>query len=150
VIADWVLDAFVYHVRSGYVTAPPAAVVSLGTYQQNTPAAMVDGDPSTAYSSDGPVTVDDAVGVDLGDVREIGVVLVQQGTPQSTGDYIRAGVVECSVDGATWTQIGTGTGPLVRAVPPPGTQARYVRLRATADNDDHWVAVREFTVSAPR
>jgi hyaluronoglucosaminidase len=149
-IADWVLDAFLAYVRSGYVTEPPVPVVSLGTYQQNTPAAMVDGDPSTAYSSDGPVTVDDVVGVDLGDVRGIGAVLVRMGTPQSTGDYVRSGVVECSADGVTWTQIGAGSGPLVRAAPPAGTQARYVRLRATADNDNHWVAVREFTVHAPR
>jgi hyaluronoglucosaminidase len=150
-IADWVLDTFLAYVQSGYVVSPPQAVVSLGTYQQNVPGAMVDGDLSTAYASDAPVTVDDVVGVDLGEAREIGVVAVQMGTPSGPDDYIRAGLLEYSVDGVTWTPLGKGTtAALAKEVAPPGTQARYVRLRATADNDGYWVAIREFTVLSHR
>jgi hyaluronoglucosaminidase len=147
-IADFVLDTFLAYVQSGYVVTPPQPVVSLGTYQQNVQAFMVDGDLTTAYASDGPVTADDTVGVDLGEEREIGVVQVHMGTTRSPGDYVRAAMLEYSLDGVSWQEFGkTGTA-LAAAVPPLGTRARYVRLRATADNDGYWLAVREFTVDS--
>jgi hyaluronoglucosaminidase len=145
-IADGVLDEFLAYVTSGYATTRPVATTTSGTYQQNTVERMVDGDLSTFYSTDRPVEAGDAVSVDLGEVRPIGLILLQMGSAASPDDYLHQGVLEISADGTTWFPIPASSGTLVRATAPQGATARYVRYRATADNDPYWVAVREFTV----
>jgi len=151
-IADGVLDAFLTKAQEandrwlGLTGARISPVTTLGTYQDNVPARMVDGDVATFFWSDAAPKAGDHVGVDLGTARAIGEVTVLMTKPDSPNDYIHQGVLEYSVDGRTWQTLTTGTTPEVRATAPEGTTARYVRYRATADNSPYWLVVREFTV----
>ncbi|WP_217370209.1 beta-N-acetylglucosaminidase domain-containing protein [Nonomuraea antri] len=151
-IADGVLDTFIADALTeldrwiGITADRPAATTTLGTYQDHTPDRMVDGDPGTYFWSNGSPGAGDSVTVDLGGVRAIGEVAVLMGKPGSPNDYLRAGVLEHSADGATWTTLATGAAAEVRATAPAGTRARYLRYRATGSND-HWLVVREFTAA---
>jgi len=127
----------------------PEPTTTLGTYQDYTPERMVDGDPGTFYWSSGPPGPGDSVGVDLGEVREIQKIEILMAKDSSPNDYIHEGVLEISEDGESWTALGTFTGrPEISVSPPEGTQARYIRLRATAAQE-WWVVVREFAVETP-
>ncbi|WP_328320238.1 beta-N-acetylglucosaminidase domain-containing protein [Kribbella sp. NBC_00382] len=122
-----------------------AALTTLGTYQDNVPARMVDGDLNTFFWSNGTPAIDSAVRVDLGESTPIGDISLLMGKPGSVSDYIHSGALEYSVDGAHWTELTRATTAEVRSTAPAGTKARYVRYRALAA-DDFWVVVREFSV----
>lgn len=124
----------------------PTASTNLGTYQSNSVARMLDGDDSTYFWSDGAPAAGDGVTVDLGRVRDIGSITLAMGKPGSTEDYLHQGVLEYSADGQKWQQLTAFSGkPDVSAAAPAGTQARYVRARATAGQDS-WLVVREFSI----
>ncbi|MEV0151281.1 MULTISPECIES: beta-N-acetylglucosaminidase domain-containing protein [unclassified Nonomuraea] len=150
-VGDGVLDRFVADALAeldrwmGVTATRPRATTSLGTYQANTPDRMVDGDPATFFWSSSSPGAGDHVTVDLGAPRTIGDIMLLMGKPGSPNDYIRAGALETSRDGVTWTRLATGTTAEIRATAPAGTVARYVRYRATAANST-WLVVREFTV----
>ncbi|WP_327092988.1 beta-N-acetylglucosaminidase domain-containing protein [Nonomuraea sp. NBC_01738] len=151
-IGDGVLDRFITRALSeldrwiGVVDDRPAATSTLGTYADNSPDRMADGDTGTFYWSDDSPGAGDAVTVDLGAVKTIGDVAVLMGKPGSPSDFIHAGVLEFSADGAVWTSLATGATAEVKATAPAGAKARYVRYRATAGND-YWLVVREFQVA---
>lgn len=151
IVGDGVLDGFVdkasaEHDRIIGVSGRPTASTSLGTYQTNTVARMLDGDDSTYFWSDAPPAAGDQLTVDLGRAREIGDITLAMAKPGSTGDYLHDGVLEYSVDGQSWQQLTTFSGkPDVTATAPAGTKARYVRARATA-GQTNWLVVREFAV----
>lgn len=151
IVGDGVLDGFVdkataEHDRIIGVSGRPTASTSLGTYQTNTVARMLDGDDSTYFWSDAAPAADDQLTVDLGRAREIGDITLAMAKPGSTGDYLHDGVLEYSVDGQSWQQLTTFSGrPDVTATAPAGTKARYVRARATA-GQTNWLVVREFAV----
>ncbi|MEV6911885.1 beta-N-acetylglucosaminidase domain-containing protein [Amycolatopsis sp. NPDC051071] len=126
----------------------PQPTTSLGTYTDNVPARMVDGDPETFYWSDWFPSPGDAIGVDLGTAQPVSHVDITMGKPTSPDDYIHHGVLEYSTDGTHWTAVKTVTEPLISADFPAGSQARFVRVR-TAGAQPFWVVVREFTVSTP-
>ncbi|MFF2327280.1 MULTISPECIES: beta-N-acetylglucosaminidase domain-containing protein [unclassified Streptomyces] len=152
VVGDGVLDRFVDaanadHDRILGVSGRPSASTSLGTYQSNTVARMLDGDDSTYFWSDGAPAAGDRITVDLGRVRDIGDVTLAMGKPGSGDDYLHEGVLEYSADGQNWQQLTAFSGrPDVTASVPAGTEARYVRARATA-SQDYWLVVREFGVA---
>ena len=153
-VADGVADAFVdealhrFAAYAGVGLDHPLASTSLGTYADNVPARMVDGNPTSYYYSDRAPTAGDHVQVDLRRVRPIGAVAISMGYDKAPNDYVKSGVLEYSRDGSTWTELARGTTAEVRASAPAGTQARYVRYRATADNAPYWLVVREFDVQA--
>jgi hyaluronoglucosaminidase len=137
---------------AGLDADPVTATTTMGSALEDDPSLMVDGDPDTYYWSDNPPQVGDSVGVDLGSVQPVGEVRVTLGgTPGSDaeGDWFQDAVLEYSTGDGSWHTVGgyhdQGS---VDAALPPGTRARYVRLRATSAQDDA-VAVREFTVTAP-
>ncbi|MFF9349438.1 beta-N-acetylglucosaminidase domain-containing protein [Streptomyces sp. NPDC014734] len=152
VVGDGVLDRFVdmaiaEHDRTLGISGRPTATSSLGAYQNNTPARMLDGDDSTWFWSDRAPAVGDAVTVDLGRSRDIGDVTLAMGKTTSPDDYLHEGVLEYSADGREWRQLTAFSGrPDVTATVPAGTKARYVRARSTADQDA-WLVVREFRVA---
>ncbi|MDX6283333.1 MAG: hyaluronoglucosaminidase, partial [Kribbellaceae bacterium] len=121
------------------------ASTTLGTYQDNVPARMVDGDPATFFWSNGTPGPDSEVRVDLGSTAPIGDIALLMGKSGSVDDYIHSGALEYSVDGTHWTELTRATTAEVRLTAPAGTKARYVRYRALAA-DDFWVVVREFSV----
>ncbi|TYC20852.1 beta-N-acetylhexosaminidase [Micromonospora sp. MP36] len=132
----------------GMTGARPRGTSSMGQYQANAPANMVDGDPGTFFWSDRAAKPGDHVGVDLGSVQQIRTIDLSMSKPTSPNDYIRQGVLEFSVNGSAWTPIGSyANQPEIHATVPAGTAARYVRMRATA-SQDYWVVVREFQVAA--
>ncbi|MFE9816916.1 beta-N-acetylglucosaminidase domain-containing protein [Streptomyces sp. NBC_00236] len=151
-VGDGKLDGFIEaataeHDRILGVSGRPTASTSLGTYQSNTLARMLDGDDSTYFWSDGPPAAGDRLTVDLGAARDIGDVTLAMGKPGSTEDYVHAGVLEYSVDGQNWTTLTEFSEQAdVTATVPAGTEARYVRARATAGQNS-WVVVREFHVA---
>ncbi|MFI6648247.1 beta-N-acetylglucosaminidase domain-containing protein [Streptomyces sp. NPDC050529] len=151
-VGDGKLDGFVEaaiaeHDRILGVSGRPTASTSLGTYQSNTLARILDGDDSTYFWSDGAPAAGDQLTVDLGEARDIGDVTLAMAKPGSVNDYLHAGVLEYSTDGQNWTKLTEFSGkPDVTATVPAGTEARYVRARATAGQDS-WVVVREFSVA---
>ncbi|MFD9945218.1 beta-N-acetylglucosaminidase domain-containing protein [Nonomuraea sp. NPDC059023] len=153
-VGDGVMDRFVEDALKeldrwiGVADERPSASSTLGTYADNTPDRMTDRDPATFYWSNNAPGPGDAVTLDLGSVRSIGEVAVLMGKQGSPDDYIRAGVLEHSPDGAAWTPLATATTAEVKATAPDGTRARYVRYRATGANAN-WLVVREFQVSTP-
>ncbi|MFC8535608.1 beta-N-acetylglucosaminidase domain-containing protein [Streptomyces sp. NPDC057249] len=151
-VGDGQLDGFTDAATAEYdrllgVSGRPTASTSLGTYQSNTVARMLDGDDSTYFWSDGAPTAGDRLTVDLGEPRAIGSVTLAMGKPGSADDYLHEGVLEYSADGENWQRLADFSGePDVTAAPPAGTKARYVRARATA-GQGNWVVVREFQVA---
>ncbi|MFH8476052.1 beta-N-acetylglucosaminidase domain-containing protein [Streptomyces sp. NPDC018000] len=151
-VGDGVLDRFIdaanaEHDRILGVSGRPTASTSLGTYQSNTLARMLDGDDSTYFWSDGSPAAGDQITVDLGRARDIGDITLAMAKPGSTDDYLHEGVLEYSADGQSWQQLTAFSGkPDVTATVPAGTKARYVRARATADQEN-WLVVREFGVA---
>ncbi|WP_165549986.1 beta-N-acetylglucosaminidase domain-containing protein [Kribbella speibonae] len=121
------------------------ATTNLGTYQDNVPARMVDGDPNTFFWSNGAPDQGSEVRVDLGEPATIGAIELLMGKASSPNDYIQSGALEYSLDGTRWTELTRATTAEVRTTAPAGTTARYVRYRSLSATD-FWVVVREFSV----
>ena len=123
-------------------------IVPQGTSEgQGGPERMVDGDNSTYFFTGKVPQPGDYIGVDLRSLQPVYSVSVKMGTTSFPNDYIAHAALEYSTDGVGWTGAGTFTNTAnVEATFPAGTQARYVRLRAT-DTDPFWLRIREFAVS---
>lgn len=123
---------------------------TMGQYGDNAPSRAADGDDNTFWWSSSSPSAGSSLTVDLGEVKEVGNVVIEQGrAANQTGDMIYHAAVEVSSDGQQWERVGTyENSPTITQNLPAGTQARYVRLVATAASSN-WVQVREFTVSAP-
>jgi hyaluronoglucosaminidase len=154
-VGDGVIDKFIADALAendrwlGLAGRHVTATTSMATYQSYVPANMVDGDTSTWYWSNRSPAPGDYVGVDLGATQPISSVKIQAGDAASPNDYIHVGTLEYSSDGSTWTTIATYVNQAnISVTLPAGTQARYVRMRAT-QSDGYWVKVHEFTVSGP-
>ncbi|GAA1502569.1 hypothetical protein GCM10009730_01160 [Streptomyces albidochromogenes] len=151
VVGEGVLDTFTEdaaaeHDRLLGVTGAVKGLTNLPTYQGNTVARMLDGDDSTFFWSNRATATGDHVTVDLRKEREIGAITLAMGKPGSVNDYMRQGVLEYSTDGSSWEQLATfSSKAVVTATAPAGTEARYVRARATA-GQTNWLVVREFAV----
>ena len=147
-----VLDTFVSRALElndawlGVTKDRPTGTTSMSTYQDNTVSRMVDGNLETFYWSAEAAGVGDFVGVDLGQVRQITSIDLAMAKSSSPSDYIQSGVLEASVDGSAWESLGEFSGQAdISVEAPEGTEARYVRFRATAGQGE-WVVVREFSV----
>ncbi|MFE9396492.1 beta-N-acetylglucosaminidase domain-containing protein [Streptomyces flavidovirens] len=151
VVGEGVLDKFTEdaaaeHDRLLGVTGAVKGLTNLPAYQGNAMERMLDGDDSTFFWSSRAIRTGDHVTVDLRKEREIGGISLAMGKPGSVNDYMRQGVLEYSSDGSSWEQLAAFSGKaVVTATAPPGTEARYVRARATA-GQTNWLVVREFTV----
>ncbi|CRK58683.1 hypothetical protein [Alloactinosynnema sp. L-07] len=121
----------------------PRPVTALGAYGDHLPARMADGDARTYFWSDGPPVPGSQVILDLGRVRRVSQVGIEMGQADRPRDYLRAGVLEQSVDGVRWTPVRRVDAPSVVATVSDPT--RYLRLRAVR-GQRQWLVVREFTV----
>ena len=152
-IGDGVIDTFIAEVARRFAASVgvggshPRAETSMRVYADYAPDRILDDDKGTHFASDVAPHAGDYVQVDLRTVRPIGPVNVLMAYANAPNDYLKAGVLEYSTDGKTWAELARGGGAEVRATPPPGTTARYVRYRATTDNAPYWLAVREFDVA---
>ncbi|MGN5732718.1 beta-N-acetylglucosaminidase domain-containing protein [Arthrobacter psychrochitiniphilus] len=126
---------------------PATATSSLPTYQSNALTRMVDGDPSTLWWSSAPPVNGSTVTIDLGAVKTVGKVLIQQAdSDTNNGDMFYHARVEYSADNATWTQAGVfESKPRIEQNFDTPVSARYIRLVSTGTNPGgQWVKIREF------
>src|SRR3954451_13914521 len=145
VVDELVAETGRVHDRWLGVTPGRSATTNLGTYQDNVPGRMVDGDVNTFFWSNGAPGPGSEIRVDLGETVPIGAVAVLMGKSSSPNDYIHSGALEYSVDGTRWTELTRATTAEVRFTAPAGTTARYLRYRSLTASD-FWLVVREFSV----
>jgi glucosylceramidase len=102
-----------------------------------TPAAAVDGDASTRWSSGTAQADGQYLQVDLARATTFRRVAIDSGG--FTGDYARAWTLAASTDGTTWRTLatGTGTGQLTNVDLPP-TRARHLRVTSTGSSGSWW------------
>ncbi|MBP0457623.1 beta-N-acetylglucosaminidase domain-containing protein [Streptomyces montanisoli] len=152
VVGEGVLDEFVADAVAADDAAlglplPAKASTDMRTHQDHTPLRMTDGDDKTWYWNKSAVTEGDWVGLDLRTERPLGRITLAMGEPGAPDDIIDSGVLEYSSDGRHWKRLtGFSHTADVTFLPPAGTRARYVRARATADQDA-LLAVRSFDVA---
>ncbi|GIG04213.1 discoidin domain-containing protein [Catellatospora coxensis] len=101
------------------------------------PAAAVDGDASTRWSSGAAQAPGQHLRIDLGAPAVFRRVAIDSGG--NLGDYARGWRLSVSDDGLAWREIaaGAGTGQLTLVDLPP-TRARQLRIEATADAGNWW------------
>ncbi|MFD0616256.1 beta-N-acetylglucosaminidase domain-containing protein [Paenibacillus sp. GCM10027629] len=131
----------------GVGTSTPFPITTMGTYQTNSPAKMLDGNLNTYFWSNNSPAINDVIGVDLNEVRKVSKVQVLMSKSGSVNDYVHHGVLEYSVDGANWTQLATLEEKSEISVPLDNQKARFVRIRVTG-TQEYWVIVREFIVTS--
>ncbi|WP_125702183.1 beta-N-acetylglucosaminidase domain-containing protein [Lacticaseibacillus daqingensis] len=130
-----------------------AAGTNLGTYGNNGPANMVDGDPTTKFWSNGNVTADSVVYAQLPEVTDVQRIVLQQGTSDAvtSGDIFGDAdiYVGAQSDGSDWVLAGhvTASGRVQIDLPTP-VPTRYVVVYANGATDA-WLQVRELTVYGP-
>ena len=113
---------------------------------------MFDGDENTYAQWNVIQQLGDYFGVDLGVVKTVTDISIVQGNSDTHHDYFHKAVLEYSVDGKTFTQLGERYNDVHRIeLDGLNIQARYIRLRlaevGTATKPDYWTHVREFTVN---
>ena len=107
-----------------------AGAVATAVPAGETPAAAVDGDASTRWSSGQAQAPGQYLQVDLGRPTSSGGSPIDSGG--NLGDYARGWELSASDDGTTWRMLaaGAGTGQLTN-VDLPRTRARYLRVTGT-------------------
>jgi len=141
---DWVA---VYNkapgAQGGTTTAAPTAlarsgwVASANPSSGDVPANALDGNAATRFSSGSAMTNGQTFTLDLGSARTFDQVTMDSGG--STQDYARAFTVQTSTDGATWTNVTTGTGTSAVVTARFANQtARWVRIVQTGSNSSWW------------
>jgi glucosylceramidase len=123
--------------RSRYDAVPLAGATATAVPAGEDPAAAVDEDASTRWSSGQPQQPGQYLQIDLGRPVTFRRVAIDSGG--NLGDYARGWQLSVSDDGADWRQLaaGTGTGQLT-VVDVPGTRARYLRVTSTASASNWW------------
>jgi glucosylceramidase len=103
----------------------------------DSPAAAVDGDASTRWSSGQAQEPGQYLQVDLGRPTAFRRVAIDSGG--NLGDYARGWQLSASDDGTTWRTLATGggTGQLTN-VDVRRTSARYLRITSTASAGNWW------------
>lgn len=110
---------------------------------------MLDDNDSTFYTSGQAQTAGAWIGLDLRDVRTLREIKLLQGRNSVDDvDYFDAAVLECSVDGHSWTPL---TPPLKQQYDihwqGQPTEARYVRLRRLDSKRTNYASIRSFVVN---
>jgi len=110
------------------------------------PANALDGNSATRFSSGTAMTNGQTFTLDLGTARTFDQVTMDSGG--STLDYARSFTVQTSGDGATWTDVTTGSGSAAVVTSRFANQtARWVRIVQTGSNNSWW-SMSEFNLYA--
>jgi glucosylceramidase len=103
----------------------------------DTPAAAIDGDASTRWSSGTSQAPGQYLQVDLGRVKAFRRVAVDSGG--YLGDYARGWQLQVSDDAQAWRTVAQGVGEgQLTTVDGPRTRARYLRITSTGSNGNWW------------
>src|SRR5699024_10012398 len=122
------------------------------SYENQDLGNMVDGDEDTYAYVQIIQENGDWYGLNLGKAVEVNNIRILQGRDDEDHDIFQKGILEYSMDGEVWKEIGDErSGHLVEAKD-LNIEARYVRYRLThagvpGGKPDLWTAVREFTVN---
>jgi glucosylceramidase len=123
--------------RSRYDAVPLSGATAVANPAGETPAAAVDGDASTRWSSGTAQEPGQYLQVDLGRRTAFRRVAIDSGG--NLGDYARGWALSVSDDGTHWRTLATGTGAgQLTTVDVPRTRARYLRVTATASAGNWW------------
>jgi beta-glucosidase len=108
------------------------------------PAHMLDGDPTTRWTTGVGQAAGQTVTVDMGAPKTFDQLTLDAAA--STGDYPRGYQVQVSTDGTNWSApIAGGTGGMaLLTIGFPAQTARYVRVVQTGTNSLWW-SIAEFT-----
>lgn len=132
---------------------PEASVrIPMTSYNSNDINFMVDGDDKTYSYFKIKQQVGDWYGIDLGKAINVNDVEIIQGRNDTDHDRFHRGILEYSLDGNTWTDIGKEREGIKITESNLNIKARYIRYRATyagipGGKPDLWTSVREFTVN---
>lgn len=138
----------------------PEYTSNRGANQTYTLDQLKDNDQNTWYQANGTCAVNDYVMIDLGEVAPRNIIMVNlppfnwQG--DENGDIAKRAVVEISVDGENWTQVGTEmTDEWLKENDyywegdAGGAEARYARYRVT-EAKSCWMTLADFIVVGAR
>ncbi|GAA3342075.1 ricin-type beta-trefoil lectin domain protein [Amorphoplanes nipponensis] len=116
---------------------PLTGVTATASPAGETPAAAVDGDASTRWSSGAAQQPGQYLQADLGRARVFRRVAIDSGG--YTGDYARGWELTASTDGATWRTLARGAGAgQLNTVDLRPTRARYLRITSTGSSGSWW------------
>ncbi|BCJ49005.1 hypothetical protein Asp14428_04800 [Actinoplanes sp. NBRC 14428] len=120
---------------------PPRDATATASPSGDNPAAAVDGDASTRWSSAAAQAPGQYLRADFGTPRRFREIAVDSG--DNLGDYARSWELAASNDGTHWRTLATGrgTGQLTTVRVPP-TRARYVRITNTGTSP-HWWSIAD-------
>jgi glucosylceramidase len=125
--------------RSELPARSPLTVAATATASPagDSPAAAVDGDASTRWSSGAAQTPGQSITADLGQPVRFSRVAVDSG--DNLGDFARSFTLAASTDGLHWRTLGSyaARGQLT-TVSVRGTSARYLRVTNTGTSDNWW------------
>lgn len=124
----------------------PSLFTTLRTYLDNSPDRMLDGNSDTYFWSNHAPSAGDVIGLDMKKINNISRIQVLMGQGNNL-DYIHQGVIEYSNDGNSWKELASFNKQRTIDVPVEGVPARFVRIRATGEQDN-WVMVREIIVTS--
>jgi glucosylceramidase len=121
------------HLRALDLTGATATASPTG----EDPAAAVDGDASTRWSSGQAQQPGQYLQIDLGDSKVFRQVAIDSGG--NLGDYARGWQLSVSDDGTAWRTLASGAGVgQLTTVDLPRTRARYLRITGTASAGNWW------------
>lgn len=113
---------------------------------------IFDGDQSTFGQWNIVQKVNDYYGIDMGKVIPIENITIIQGKNDNDHDYFHKAVLEYSINGVDFTQLGEQYDDTIKIEKDSlDIKARYIRLRlvetGTANKPDYWTHIREFSVN---
>lgn len=114
---------------------------------------IFDGDESTFGQWNIVQKVNDYYGIDMGRVIPIENITIIQGKNDNDHDYFHKAVLEYSINGVDFTQLGEQYNDTVKIKEDDldNIKARYIRLRlvetGTVNKPDYWTHIREFSVN---
>lgn len=126
--------------------------IPITSYENQNMRNMVDGDEETFAYIQTIQENGDWYGLDLGKAVQLNNLRILQGRDDDDHDIFHKGILEYSLDGDEWEELGEEqSGHLVEAKD-VNVEARYVRYRLTHagvpdGKPDLWTAVREFSVN---
>lgn len=124
-----------------------SAATASATASYTTPAAAVDGDVTSAWTTGADQTPGQTFTLDLGRGVDVSRVLFDSGAAYAE-DYPESYAVHGSTDGSSWTKVasGHGTNRVTTVDLWTATHMRYLRIEQTGDKS-RWWSISEIAIT---